>query len=119
LAKVQLNSAIMSTSEFQQKDVTMRKMLSIITAAALLAPAFVVPTTPAQARSDDREWRGKDGRLYCRKSNGTVGLVVGAAGGALLGRAVDTRGERTTGTILGAAGGALLGRELTKKRRCR
>jgi hypothetical protein len=105
--------------EFQQKDVTMRKMLSIITAAALLAPAFVVPTAPAHSRSDDREWRGKDGRLYCRKSNGTVGLVVGAAGGALLGRAVDTRGERATGTILGAAGGALLGRELVKKRRCR
>jgi hypothetical protein len=119
LAKVQLRSAIMSTSEFQQKDVTMRKMLSIITAAALLVPAFVMPTTPALARSDDREWRGKDGRLYCRKSNGTVGLVVGAAGGALLGRAVDTRGERTTGTILGAAGGALLGRELIRKRRCR
>ncbi len=94
----------------------MRTMLSIITAAALLAPAFVVPTAPAQARS---EWRGKDGRVYCRKSNGTVGLVVGAAGGALLGRAVDTRGERTTGTILGAAGGALLGRELLRKRRCR
>jgi uncharacterized protein YcfJ len=97
----------------------MRKFLSIVTAAALLAPAFVVAATPAEARSNAREWRGKDGRTYCRKSNGTVGLVVGAAGGALVGRAVDTRGERTTGTILGAAGGALLGRELTKKRRCR
>jgi uncharacterized protein YcfJ len=97
----------------------MRKMLSIITAAALIAPALVVPAAPAQAGSESREWRGKDGRLYCRKSNGTVGLVVGAAGGALLGRAVDTRGERSTGTILGAAGGALLGRELVRKRRCR
>jgi uncharacterized protein YcfJ len=108
----------MHTSNSNEKDVTMRKLLSIITAAALIAPAFVI-SAPAQARSDDREWRGKDGRLYCRKSNGTVGLVVGAAGGALLGRAVDTRGERTTGTILGAAGGALLGRELQRKRRCR
>jgi hypothetical protein len=117
LGKVQLHKAIIVTSNFNEKDVTMRKMLSIITAAALLAPAFVVPTAPAEARS--REWRGEDGRLYCRKSNGTVGLVVGAAGGALLGRAVDTRGERTTGTILGAAGGALLGRELQRKRRCR
>jgi Glycine zipper 2TM domain len=119
LAKVQLHTAIIDTPNSNKKDVTMRKMLSIITAAALLAPAFIVPTAPAQARSEDREWRGKDGRLYCRKSNGTVGLVVGAAGGALLGRAVDTRGERTTGTILGAAGGALLGRELQRKRRCR
>jgi uncharacterized protein YcfJ len=106
-------------SKPNQKDDNMRKFLSIVTAAALLAPALVVPTAPAQARSESREWRGKDGRTYCRKSNGTVGLVVGAAGGALLGRAVDTRGERTTGTILGAAGGALLGRELIRKRRCR
>ena len=97
----------------------MRKILSITVAAALLAPAFVVPTAPALARSGEREWRGKDGKLYCRKSDGTVGLVVGAAGGALIGRAVDTRGERSTGTILGAAGGALLGREIAKKRRCR
>jgi Glycine zipper 2TM domain len=106
-----------SWSKPNQKDDNMRKFFSIVTAAALIAPALVVPAAPAEARA--REWRGEDGRLYCRKSNGTVGLVVGAAGGALLGRAVDTRGERTTGTILGAAGGALLGRELVKKRRCR
>ncbi|MEK6637749.1 MAG: glycine zipper 2TM domain-containing protein [Pseudomonadota bacterium] len=97
----------------------MRKFLSIISATALLVPAFAVPSTPAEARSNAGEWRGKDGRLYCRKSNGTVGLVVGAAGGALIGRAVDTRGDRATGTIIGAAGGALLGREIAKKRRCR
>lgn len=94
----------------------MRKFVSLAAALALIAPSLVVTASPAQARS---EWRGKDGRLYCRKSDGTVGLVIGAAGGALLGRAVDTRGERATGTILGAAGGALLGRELAKKRRCR
>lgn len=97
----------------------MRKTISIMAAAALLVPAYVATSAPAEARSKAREWRGDDGRLYCRKSDGTVGLVIGAAGGALLGRAVDTRGERTTGTILGAAGGALLGREIAKKRRCR
>ncbi len=73
-------------------------------------------------RSDHRgnSWRGDDGRYYCRRANGTVGLVVGAAGGALLGRAVDTRGERSTGTILGAAAGALLGREVARGQvRCR
>jgi hypothetical protein len=64
-------------------------------------------------------WRGRDGRMYCRRSNGTTGLIVGAAGGALLGRAIDTRGERTTGTVLGAAAGALLGREATRQVRCR
>jgi hypothetical protein len=67
-----------------------------------------------------RTWRGNDGRYYCRKSNGTTGLIIGAAGGALLGRAVDTRGERATGTILGAAAGALLGREVDRgNARCR
>ena len=67
-----------------------------------------------------RYWRGNDGRYYCKRSNGTTGLIVGAAAGALAGRAIDTRGERTTGTILGAAAGALLGKELTSGNvRCR
>ncbi len=65
-------------------------------------------------------WRGNDGRTYCRRSNGTTGLIVGGAAGALVGRAVDTRGNRTTGTVIGAALGALLGREVQKSRsRCR
>lgn len=67
-----------------------------------------------------RYWRGQDGRHYCRRADGTVGLLAGAALGALLGRAIDTRGERTTGTILGAAAGALVGNELAKgPTRCR
>jgi hypothetical protein len=67
-----------------------------------------------------RTWRGRDGRYYCRRSNGTTGLLIGGAAGALLGRAVDTRGERATGTILGAAGGALLGRSIDRNHsRCR
>ncbi|MFT4056821.1 MAG: hypothetical protein QM681_20115, partial [Novosphingobium sp.] len=43
-------------------------------------------------RYDDRRdyrrssWRGNDGRYYCRRSNGTTGLLIGGAGGALLGR---------------------------------
>jgi len=66
-----------------------------------------------------RYWRGEDGRNYCRRSNGTTGLLVGGAAGALAGRAIDTRGERATGTILGAAAGALLGREVQKSMSCR
>jgi hypothetical protein len=66
-----------------------------------------------------RYWRGDDGRYYCKRSNGTTGLIVGAAAGALAGRAIDSHGERATGTILGAAAGALLGREVQRRQvRC-
>jgi hypothetical protein len=68
----------------------------------------------------DRVWRGDDGRYYCRRDNGTTGLVVGAIGGALLGRTVDRYGDRSVGTLLGAIGGGLLGREVDRGgARCR
>jgi len=71
-------------------------------------------------RDGFRSWRGKDGRTYCRRKNGTTGLVVGAAVGGLAGHEIAGRGDKTVGTIIGAAGGALLGREIDKgKRRCR
>lgn len=63
---------------------------------------------------DDQIWRGNDGRYYCRRSNGTTGLVVGAAIGGLIGNQVAGRGDRTLGTILGAAGGGLLGRQIDR-----
>ena len=70
--------------------------------------------------SNDRVWRGEDGRYRCRRSDGTTGLVVGAVGGALVGRTIDTRGDRTMGTVLGGVGGALLGREIDRGgSRCR
>ena len=66
-----------------------------------------------------RVWRGNDNRYYCRKSDGTTGLLVGGAVGALLGREVAGRGgDRTLGAILGAAGGALLGRSVDSGTRC-
>lgn len=36
-----------------------------------------------------RYWQGGDGRYYCRRSNGTTGLLVGAAPGALIGREIE------------------------------
>jgi opacity protein-like surface antigen len=69
---------------------------------------------PRKVRRGDNVWRGNDGRYYCERDNGTTGLIIGAAGGALLGREIDKHGERTTGTILGAVLGGLLGRELDK-----
>ncbi|WP_129794132.1 glycine zipper 2TM domain-containing protein [Sphingosinicella sp. CPCC 101087] len=58
---------------------------------------------------DDYVYRGNDGRYYCRRRDGTVGLVVGAGVGAVLGNLIAPRGSRTLGSILGAAGGAAAG----------
>ncbi|MDN3645815.1 glycine zipper 2TM domain-containing protein [Pontixanthobacter aestiaquae] len=69
---------------------------------------------------DTRIWRGRDGRYYCRKENGTTGLLIGAAVGGLIGNEVAGRGDRTLGAILGAAGGAILGRAIDRSNsRCR
>ena len=70
---------------------------------------------------DTRIWRDqRDGRYYCRKQDGTTGLLIGGAVGALAGRELAGRGDRTLGTILGAAGGALLGRAIDRSNaRCR
>lgn len=67
-----------------------------------------------------RVWRGNDGRYYCRKDNGTTGLLIGGAVGGLAGHEIAGRGDKTLGAILGAAGGALLGRAIDKgDSRCR
>jgi hypothetical protein len=101
----------------------MRTFMLALAATSLTVPAVVA--TPASARTGyykGRTWYDSHGRLRCRRSNGTTGLIVGAAGGALVGRAIDTHGSRATGTILGAAAGALVGREIDRSRssyRCR
>jgi hypothetical protein len=76
---------------------------------------------PRRVGRGDQVWRGNDGRYYCKRDNGTTGLIIGAAGGALLGRAIDSHGERTTGTILGAVLGGLLGKSVDQNSnaRCR
>lgn len=91
-------------------------MHKFILAAA--ATSMVVPMMPAQAEAAYRGkvWQDSDGRYRCKRPDGTTGLIVGGAGGALVGRAIDTRGERATGTILGAAAGALLGRRIERNR---
>lgn len=68
---------------------------------------------------DTRVWQGRDGAYRCRKTDGTIGLIVGGAAGAILGREIDSRGDRSLGTILGAAGGAILGKEVMSRTRCR
>jgi len=96
----------------------MRKFVLAIAATSMAVP--IMPA-PAMARGyHGKMWQDSEGRWRCKRSDGTTGLIVGAAGGALVGRAIDKHGERATGTILGAAAGALLGRSLERGRtRCR
>ena len=62
----------------------------------------------------DRIYRGNDGRYYCRRNDGTTGLIIGAVAGGLLGNALDNGRSSTLGTILGAGGGALIGRSIDR-----
>jgi hypothetical protein len=70
---------------------------------------------------NDRIYRGEDGRYYCRRSDGTTGLVVGAIAGGVLGNLIAPGGSETLGTILGALGGGFAGREIDRNQdvRCR
>jgi hypothetical protein len=63
---------------------------------------------------NDRVYRGRDGRYYCRRSDGTTGLIIGAGAGALIGRSLDNGRSNTLGTILGAVAGAAIGREVDR-----
>ena len=111
----------------------MRKIVLAVSALALTAPAFTAPAMAhrtgyshshrADYQRDHRDYR-RDHRDYrvCKKRSGTTGLIVGGAGGALVGREIDKHGDRATGTILGAAVGALLGRHVERNvmsKKCR
>lgn len=61
---------------------------------------------------DEQVYRGSDGRYYCRRSDGTAGLVVGGIAGGALGDAIAPRGSKTLGTLLGAIGGAAIGQSV-------
>ncbi len=92
----------------------MRKLVLALSAATLTVPAIPAAALAHGGERQVKTWRGEDGRTHCKKPNGTTGLVVGGAAGALAGRALDRRGERTTGTVLGGAIGALLGRHMQR-----
>ena len=108
----------------------MRKLILAVSATAMAIPATVALPEAAQAQSryysngyyNGPTWRGRDGRYYCRRSNGTTGLIIGGAAGALVGHSLDGGRHHTTGTVVGALAGALVGREVQRSsasRRCR
>jgi hypothetical protein len=95
---------------------SMRKLIFALAATSLVMPVMDSPASARPHYYRGKVWHDSQGRLRCHRPNGTTGLIVGAAGGALLGRAIDTHGERATGTILGAVGGALAGRAIDRSR---
>jgi len=70
--------------------------------------------TERRLNADDEVYRGSDGRYYCKRSDGTTGLIVGAAGGAILGNIIDGGRNRAAGTLIGGALGAILGQQVDK-----
>ncbi|HEU0045877.1 hypothetical protein [Sphingomonas sp.] len=63
-----------------------------------------------QLSSNDRVYVGEDGRYYCRRNDGTTGLVVGGIAGGALGAALTSGRSEVLGVLLGAAAGAAAGR---------
>ncbi|TMM50181.1 glycine zipper 2TM domain-containing protein [Qipengyuania marisflavi] len=69
---------------------------------------------PRRVSRSSYVWRGRDNRYYCRRDNGTTGLLIGAGVGALAGHELAGRGDKTLGALLGAAAGGLLGRSIDR-----
>ena len=65
-------------------------------------------------RRADRIYRGQNGRYYCRRSDGTTGLIIGGAAGALLGNQLRVGGSQPLSTLIGGAAGAALGRAIDR-----
>jgi len=65
-------------------------------------------------RYEERVWRGDDGRYYCRRSDGTTGLIIGALAGGVIGNRLARGDSALLGTLLGASAGAVIGQAVDK-----
>jgi hypothetical protein len=65
--------------------------------------------------SNDRIYYGRDGRYYCRRGDGTTGLVVGGIAGGVLGTAIAPGGSGLLGALLGGAAGAAAGEAIDRR----
>lgn len=61
---------------------------------------------------DDRIYRGQDNRYYCRRSDGTTGLIIGGISGGVLGNLIAPNGSKTLGSLLGGGLGAVIGNSI-------
>ncbi len=113
----------------------MFKKLSLASAALAMSTVALIPAEASAQRWGgdryERQYRGHDGyRGYDNRRNyrgndrryhrdqrcdsGTTGTIIGAIAGGLLGRTIDSRGDRTLGTVLGGVGGAVAGNAIGK-----
>ena len=69
---------------------------------------------PRRLGYGSRIYRGYDGRFYCRRDDGTTGLIIGGLAGGVVGNMLAPGDSQTLGTIIGGAAGALLGREIDR-----
>ena len=104
----------------------MLKKTTLAAAALAMGMGGFVPVGDADAQRRYRNHSNYDqgyhaGRRDSRRAqkckDGDGGLLIGAIAGGLLGRTVDTRGDRTLGTLLGAGAGAFAGRAIDRSDR--
>jgi hypothetical protein len=74
---------------------------------------------PRRLGRNDRIYRGSDNRYYCKRDDGTTGLIIGGMAGGVLGNIIAPGGSKTLGAILGAGAGALIGRAIDDGVECR
>jgi hypothetical protein len=61
---------------------------------------------------NDYIYRGSDDRYYCRRDDGTTGLIIGGIAGGVLGNVIARERSKTIGTIIGASAGAIIGKTI-------
>lgn len=59
-------------------------------------------------------WYGNNGRINCRRSDGSTGVIVGAIAGGTLGNILAGSGDKRMGSIIGGSLGAILGKEIAR-----
>ncbi len=69
---------------------------------------------PRRLAANERIYRGQDNRYYCRRNDGTTGLIVGALGGGVLGNVIAPGGSKTLGSIIGGSLGAVVGNSINR-----
>src|SRR3546814_15760759 len=74
---------------------------------------------PRRLTRADRVYRGGNGRYYCRRSDGTTGLIIGGLAGGVIGNLVTDGGSQLLGTLIGRSEERRVGKECVSTCRAR